>query len=200
MVQNRMAFRPHRPAVAEARQQRGVDPGREGPQWPVYLMLLGLFSFLFIFFSLGQLTLVTFTDLFRWFALFAFAGNLFPQRLYGKRLGMDRLEWFWFNLLAIGPLLLGGCLVVNFFFHGPEQRMLVRGGASLDLHRYWREQEALPPHLPWPSDFGADPRKDRAALATARAGDAVFGLAEGSLGYFVIMARMELNEAVLPAP
>lgn len=160
-------------------------------------MLLGLFSGLFIFYSVGQLTLISFTALFRWFAVFAFAGNLLPQRWYGRALVMDRMEWFWFNLLAIGPLLLGGCLVVNFVFHGPGEHMLVRQGSQVDLHRYWREHGELPPHLPWPSDFGADPAKDRMALATAAAGDAVFELAQGALGYLVITARTEVQEADL---
>ncbi len=152
-------------------------------------MLLGLFGILFIFYSIGQLTLVTYTELFRWFALFASAGNLVPQRWYATALKMDRMEWFWFNLLAIGPLLLGACLVVNFVLHGPEERMLVGQGGRLDLQRYWREHRALPPHSPWPSDSVADPVKDRAAMTSAQPGDAVFGLAEGCLGYLVITTR-----------
>lgn len=152
-------------------------------------MLLGLFSFLFIFFSIGQATLVTFTELFRWFALFAFGGNLLPQRWYAKALVMDRMEWFWFNLLAVGPLVVGGCLVVNYVFRGPEVRILVHQGQRIELHRYWREHGAFPPHVPWPSEPSRDPAEDRAALAAVQPGDVVFVWAEGALGYRVITAR-----------
>lgn len=164
----------------------------DGPQWPVALMLIGLFGIIVLFHTIGQRTLVSFTVFFRWFALFAFAGNLLPRHWYGKVLGMDRLEWLWFNLLAVGPLLTGAGLVVNFSFHGPVQHMLVQQGNLFDLHAYWLEHRALPPHLPWPADLGSDPAKDRLALATARQGDVVYGLAEGALGYVVIVSRGEV--------
>lgn len=165
------------------------------PQWPTTLMVVGIFLFLVVFWSLGQLTLIGFIDLFRWFALFAFAGNFLPGRWWGKTLGRDRMDRFWFNLLAVGPAVFSCALLLNFFTHGPEQKMLVPGvSADFDLHGYWREHGELPDHLPWPADFGNTPEKDQMALSTARTGGIVFGLAQGGLGYFVITDRVNVRE------
>lgn len=162
------------------------------------VMLAGLFGFIFLFFFIGHRTLVSFTTLFRWFALFSLVGNFVPLRWYAKPLAMDRAEWFYFNLVGVGPLIMGACLLVNFLFHGPEQKMLVQEGLEFDLHEYWRIHGELPPHLPWPDQWGVDPDKERAALATAGVGDVVFGLAQGALGYFVITSRTEAH--LLPPP
>lgn len=178
------------------RQQQGVD---SGPQWPVTAMVLGVLLFVILFWTLGQLTLIRIRDLFRWFALFAFAGNLLPPRCYAKRLVMDRMEWFWFNLLAVGPFLFAAGLVLNYTVHGPEQKMVVQSGRDFDLHDYWLRNQALPPHLPWPGDFGSNPEKDRAALRTVRADDQVYGLAQGLFGYFVITAQDEAGQLARPA-
>lgn len=158
------------------------------------MMALGILIFIIVFWTVGQRTLIAFTELFRWFALFAFAGNLLPRRWYAKRFAMDHLEWFWFNLLAVGPLTLCCCLLLNFLLHGPEERMLVQQGRSFDLQGYWREERSLPPHLPWPSNFGADPEKDRLALSTANPGDKVYALAEGCLGYLVVTEATLIRE------
>lgn len=157
-------------------------------------MLLGVFGAVFIFYAIGQRTFISFTELFRWFALFAFAGNLVPVQWYTKPLAMDRMEWFWFNLLAIGPLLLCTGLLVNFFFHGKEEKMLVHAGNAFSLHTYWRTNGEFPPHLPWPSDLGADPDKDRMAMGTALPGDVVYGVAKGAFGYLVITSRANIRE------
>ncbi len=149
-------------------------------------MAVGILLFIVLFWTIGQRTLISFIDLFRWFALFAFAGNLLPRRWYAERFAMDRFEWFWFNLLGVGPMLFCACMLLNFFVHGPEQKMLVKTGRDLDLHGYWQEHQALPPHLPWPADFGSDPEQDRVAMATAGHGDVVYGLAEGMFGYMVV--------------
>lgn len=164
-------------------QQPDVDTA---PPWTTTLMALGVLMLVVVFWTLGQRTLLTYTVFFRWFALFAFAGNLLPVPWAARYLKMDRLDWFWFNLTAVGPVLLSALLALNFLCHGPERMMLVRQGRGLDLHAYWREQRALPPHLPWPADFGRDPQKDRFALSTVEPGDVVYGLAEGCLGYLVI--------------
>ncbi len=189
-----------RPPGARAHQQRDVDRGDDGPQWPVYVMLSGVFGILLIFLTIGQLTLISFPELARWFALFGFAGNLVPVRLYAKAMTMDRIEWFWFNLLAVGPWLLGTGLVVNFFFHGPEQRMLVQLGHDFDLHAYWLHHGELPPHQPWPADpcvgrHGAP--MDREMIGQ---GGVVLGLAQGALGYLVISSRHDAADLITAAP
>jgi hypothetical protein len=154
-------------------------------------MAVGVLLFIVLFWTIGQRTLITFTELFRWFALFAFAGNLLRRRWYMKRFAMERLEWFWFNLLAVGPLLFACCLLLNFLVHGQEQKMLVHAGRGFDLHEYWRAHGAFPPHSPWPSNFGNVPERDRFAMSTAGPGDKVYGLAEGLLGYLVITEETE---------
>ena len=187
-----------RPQSAGSRQQRAVDPGTPEPQWPSTLMALSILLFIVIFWTIGQRTFILFTELFRWLALFAFAGNLLPKQWVEKRFEMDRLDWFWFNLLAIGPLLLACCLVLNFFVHGPEQKILVHARRGFDLHEYWRNHDAFPAHDPWPSHFGADPEKDREALSKTSADDLVFGIARGSFGYLVITSQTEVSELRTP--
>ncbi len=149
-------------------------------------MALGILVLIVLFWTVGQRTLVSYSVLFRWLALFAFAGNLLPRKWYAKRFAMDHLEWFWFNLLAVGPAIFCSCLLLNYLVHGQEQRMLVQQGRSFDLPRYWREQGELPPHRPWPNDLGADPEKDRLAFSTAGADDKIYALAQGCFGYVVI--------------
>jgi hypothetical protein len=157
-------------------------------------MALSILLFIVVFWTIGQRTLITFTELFRWLALFAFAGNFLPKRWVETRFEMDRMEWFWFNLLAVGPLLLTCCLALNFFVHGPERKMLVHARRGFNLHEYWRINDTFPPHEPWPSDFGADAEQDRETLSKAGHDAVVFGIAPGSFGYLVITSRAEVGE------
>lgn len=175
-----------------ARQQSGVE-GSEA-QWPTTAMAMGILITIVLFWTVGQRTLITYTALFRWLALFAVAGNVLPLRWYAKRFAMDHLEWFWFNLLAVGPMIFCCCLLLNFFVHGPEERMLVKQGGSFDLNRYWHSHGSLPAHLPWPADLGADPGKDRAALATADPQDKVYTLAQGCLGFVVVTGVSQVKD------
>ncbi len=185
-----------RPQGAAGSQQPNVE---SAAQWPTTAMAVGILATIVLFWTVGQRTLIAYTALFRWLALFAVAGNLLPRRWYAKRFAMDHLEWFWFNLLAVGPAIFCSCLVLNFLVHGPVERMLVQEGRSFDLTAYWRKHGSFPAHLPWPRDLGVDPEKDRVALATAGPGDRVYGLAEGCLGYLVITEVTEA-EALGPGP
>lgn len=54
----------------------------------------------------------------RFFVGLCFVGNLLPYAHSGLRLGMERLEWFLFNLLAIGPIGTSLLLWLNFLGHG----------------------------------------------------------------------------------
>lgn len=176
--------RRERPYAVSDRQGAG-GPGREAA-WPTTLMAVGVLAIIVLYWLVGTRTLVPYDVLFRWFVLFAFVGNLLPLKWAAMPLRMDRLEWLWFNLLAVGPLVFGAGLLLNFAFHGPVQHMLVQQGERFDLYGYWQQERSLPPHLPWPADFGQNPEKDRVALATTGPGDKVYGLAEGLLGYLVI--------------
>ena len=183
-----------RPPGVHVRQQRGVDADPPEPQWPTTMMALGLLLFIVLFWTVGQLTFISFTELFRWLALFAFSGNLLPRSWVEKRFAMDRLDWFWFNLLAVGPMIFCGCLLLNFFVHAPEQEILVPGGRGFGLHGYWQEHRELPPHIPIPSTISEDPQLLREALTTASLDDVVYGIARGSFGYDVITSRTEVRE------
>src|SRR5688572_14360674 len=119
------------------RQQRKVDEHGPERSWPGNLMAFGVFIFLFGFWFLGSRTLISYTDLFRWFALFAFGGNLVPYQYGGQKLRMERLEWFLFNLLAIGPFLFTSALAINFFIHSPVEYFAVPHRQVPDVHRYW---------------------------------------------------------------
>ncbi|MBS1943131.1 MAG: hypothetical protein JST38_19885 [Bacteroidetes bacterium] len=174
-----------------ARQQPGVEAGAE---WPTTAMALGILVLIVCFWSLGQRTLITYSALFRWLALFAVAGNLLPRKWYAKRFAMDHLEWFWFNLLAVGPAIFCCCLLLNFLVHGPEERMLVQAGRNFDLHAYWLREQSFPEHLPWPGDWGKDPDRDRLALSTAGPDDKVYALAQGCFGYVVITRVDEVHD------
>lgn len=126
-------------------QQRGVRKARE-QYWPGTMMAMGLLV-LIASFWIGQLvTLITYTAMFRWLALFCFAGNLLPYMRTGLAMGMERLEWFLFNLLAVGPFVLSGLLWANFLFRGSPTTYYVDGDPSRQEYiAYWHEHEELPP-------------------------------------------------------
>lgn len=184
--------RRERPYASSGREHPPVDDEDGGRA--TTLMAVGVLLLVIVFWLIGTRTLISFNAMFRWFALFAFIGNLLPTKWVAKRFRMDRLEWLWFNLLAVGPLVFSTCLSLNFFIHGPEQKMLVHGQApAFDLKRFWEENRALPPHLPWPTDFGVDEEKADAALRTADINDRVFGLSKGLFGYLVISDITEVG-------
>ena len=184
--------RRERPYSSSSHTQAAVDDGDNG--WVTTLMALGLLLLIIVFWLVGMRTLISFNALFRWLALFAFAGNLLPKKWFMEHFRMDRLEWLWFNLLAVGPMIFATCLLLNFLIHGREQNMLVHGqGAYFDLHGYWQENRALPPHLPWPADFDLNTEKASAALRTADVNDRVFGLSKGLFGYLVISDISEVR-------
>jgi len=143
-------------------------------------MILGIFTLLLSFWWVGEKTLISYTALGRWFALFAFAGNLLSYKGAGLRLGMERLEWFLFNLLAVGPVIFSAALWVNMLVHGPEQLQLVQvGHYGLNVKRYWLERGELPLGIPLvkgsiPPPLVADQKNN------------VLGTAKGCLGYVVI--------------
>ena len=146
-------------------------------------MVLGIFAGLIAVVFVGSLTFIGYDALFRWFLLFAFVGNLLPRQMSGLHWGMERLEWFLFNLLALGPLVLSICLLLNFTVHGPERLYLVPSGTAVSPTRYWAEHDALPPHRPFPPG-----PVDQQVLVKAGAAvsDRLLGMADGCLGYAVM--------------
>lgn len=85
--------------------------------WPGTLMGLGIFIALASLFTVAPWTLIAPDLLFRVFLVLCFAGNLLPYLRSGLWLGMERLEWFLFNLLAVGPIGTSLLLWVNFLVH-----------------------------------------------------------------------------------
>ncbi len=108
-------------------QQVGVKPGPPKPisiavrdrRWPGTLMALGVFVALVSALTVVPWTLVEPVVLLRFFVGLCFIGNVLPYARSGLRMGMERLEWFLFNVLAIGPLVTSGLLWANYLFHGP---------------------------------------------------------------------------------
>lgn len=84
-------------------------------------MGVGVFTAIVSLFTVVRWTLIEPELLFRLLLVLCFAGNLFPYMLSGLWLGMERLEWFLFNLLAVGPLLMCLLLWLNFGVHGPVE-------------------------------------------------------------------------------
>lgn len=114
-------------------QPQGVEQERaEVPKdrrWPGTLMAIGVFMALVSTLTVVPWTLVEPAFLLRFFIGLCFVGNLLPYARSGLRMGMERLEWFLFNLLAIGPLVTTTLLWVNYLFHGP-----VTSGIHAVLH------------------------------------------------------------------
>lgn len=143
-------------------------------------MALGIFTLLLSFWWVGEETLVSYTALGRWFALFAFAGNLLSYKGAGLRLGMERLEWFLFNLLAVGPLIFSAALWLNMLVHGPEQLQIVQvGHYGLNVKRYWIDHGMLPPGVP--AEIASTETHGSGGLKNN-----ILGTAKGCLGYVVI--------------
>lgn len=171
---------PYGPRHQQGRVEGHVsDPGVKEQTWPGTLMVLGIFTLLLSFWWVGEETLISYTALGRWFALFAFAGNLLSYKAAGLRLGMERLEWFLFNLLAVGPLLFSVALWVNMLVHGPEQLQIVQvGHYGLNVKRYWLDHGVLPSGVPM------EDASDVTTLEGQK--NNLLGTAKGCLGYVVI--------------
>jgi hypothetical protein len=127
-------------------QHDGVERMARDQYWPGTLMAFGLFAFITTFWAGQSLTFITFTSLFRWLALFCFAGNLLPYMRSGLVLGMERLEWFLFNLLAVGPLLFTVLMWTNYLARGEPVSYVLHGNPSrIDVLSHWHASGELPP-------------------------------------------------------
>lgn len=146
-------------------------------------MVLGIFTLIISFWWVGTRTLVTYMELARWFAFFAFIGNLWPYTRGGLRLGMERLEWFLFNLLAVGPFVFSTLLWLNLLAHGPQHYAVLHFPGGLEgVRRYWMEAGELPPST------ALEVRNADEALSNGGPiGSHLIGTAKGVLGYDVIV-------------
>src|SRR6185369_13136764 len=98
-----------------AQHQQRVVKGRVREQyWPGTVMGLGIFIALGSLFTVAPWTEIQPDLLLRVFLVLCFGGNLLPYLRSGLWLGMERLEWFLFNLLAVGPIGTSLLLWANF--------------------------------------------------------------------------------------
>jgi hypothetical protein len=104
-------------AGANGRQHRSVEPRVRDQRWPSTWMALGIFIGLFTLLWVGYRTVVDTWTIVRGLALFSFVGALLPYAHSGLRMGMERLEWMLFNVLAVGPLLMSLLLWANLLVH-----------------------------------------------------------------------------------
>ena len=159
--------------------------------WPGNLMALGIFVVVVSFWWVGMRTLITFMLLSKVFAVAAFVGNLLPYARSGARLGMERLEWFLFNLLAVGPLLLSSLLWTNYLVTGPERDYIaLTHEGRIDVHRYWINHGELPEHA-----LFAPTNMDAATLRyfMMRDDQPMFTLALGCFGFEVVQDRTRME-------
>ncbi|MBX2971523.1 MAG: hypothetical protein KF797_00320 [Flavobacteriales bacterium] len=179
----------YRPSGGVRHQQRNVEARVRDQSWPGTLMALGIFVLLISFWAAGGRTLVGYMELARWFALLAFAGDLLPYKRVGLRLGMERLEWFLFNLLAVGPLMLSLLLWVNLLLHGPERFAVTPyAGDIMELRSYWMAHDELPPSTP----IEAPSAEALESPPPGPVGGHLIGTAKGLFGYEVITTYEEI--------
>ena len=109
-----------RPMLVRTMRQRSfVDDGVKEQNWPGTVMALGLFISLFTVIWMWGRTFINGDHLLRWLALFCAIGTLVPYAHSGLRMGMERMEWFLFNLVGVGPLMLSAFITINHWVHGP---------------------------------------------------------------------------------
>jgi hypothetical protein len=154
--------------------------------WPGTTMALGILILLISFWSVGQWTFVTYMTLSKALALLAVAGNLLPYRSSGLRLGMERLEWFLFNVLAVGPILLSALLWVNFLVGGQRHTYFFHVSSNTDIHTYWIMHGGLPDTVVL--DFQALDAQTLRSLEEIKEPLTSLTVARGCLGYDVIKA------------
>ena len=121
MADQRNRFLVPRRADFRAQHQRSAVKGEESDHyWPGTVMGLGVFFSLISALTVMPWTLIPPELLLRVLLGLCFIGNLVPLIIVGARLGMARLEFFLFNLIAVGPVVTSVLLWLNFLLHGPS--------------------------------------------------------------------------------
>lgn len=182
--QSNGAKRASRVAEQPVHEQGGVHGQVRDQKWPGSLMVLGIFVFLVCFWAGLSVTFIPVGHLLRYAVFLSVVWGLLPYRASGLRLGMERLEWFMFHVLAVGPILLALLFVINFFGHGPERTIvLTEGFRTVEVMNHWQHYDELPPHRV-NTDPDLLPRMRMGELPLLRG--KVFNMAPGALGYDVI--------------
>jgi len=170
---------PSRPMIPRiTRQQPPVEDGVKEQNWPGTVMALGLFVSLCTVIWMWGRTFISGDHLLRWLTLFCAIGCLLPYARSGLRMGMERLEWFFFNLVGVGPLMLSAYLTINHWVHGPVRfsEHQIRYAAEVVIGD-GNEQRAAT--LPWGTFSFTDEELDANASHIYRV-----GVARGCFGYW----------------
>lgn len=85
-------------------------------------MVLGIFVSLATFYTVVWWTLVRPMTLLRVVVLMGLTGPAIGLLWPKVRMGMEHLEWLFFNVLAVGPLLMCSFLWLNYAAHGEVMR------------------------------------------------------------------------------
>ncbi|MCB0765081.1 MAG: hypothetical protein R2815_11995 [Flavobacteriales bacterium] len=176
-------------AVPGGHDQQAVVDRVKDQYWPGTLMGFGIFIALGSLFTVAPWTLIDPGVLFRVFLVLCFAGNLLPYLRSGLWLGMERLEWFLFNLLAIGPIGTSGLLWINFLFHGPSVTTVHPVSEVIEertIVTYVFGDDYL-------SGFPFARGMFRDMLTTTHAAQVRVTVAEGALGYGVVLRKEPLT-------
>lgn len=94
--------------------QQGEVKERHWPQW---VMAMGVVLIMAVLWPIAELVLAPRVELLRLLVLCSALGLLPPYRWTGKRLGMGRSEWVFFQALGVGPWLFAGLVGANFLLH-----------------------------------------------------------------------------------
>ena len=171
------------------RQQRGVDPRVKDRKWPGTWMALGIFIGLFSILYVGHRTIVDLAYLVRALLFFSAVGAVLPYAWSGLRMGMERSEWVFFNLLAVGPITMSILLWMNFLVHGPvhctDQRLLTEGVMAIDDGANGVRTVTIPYGEGWIPMLGPEEGAVGYRLCMAR----------GCLGYWTVVERRRYTAA-----
>lgn len=164
------------------RQQPPVEDGVKEQTWPGTFMALGFFVSLFTVIWMWSRTFISGDFLLRWLALFSAIGCLLPYARSGLRMGMERLEWFFFNLVGVGPLMLSAFLTINHWVHGPVRfsEQQIRYAAEVAIGDANDKRVAT---LQWGTFGFSDDELDANASHLYRV-----GVARGTFGYWTAVS------------
>ena len=165
-------------------QQGTVERMAREQYWPGTMMAFGMLTFIAAFWWGQAITFITYGGMFRWLAFFCSVGNLLPYMRSGLVLGMERFEWFMFNLLAVGPLTFSILLGLNYGMRGEATIYVLDGNYSRqETLSYWHDECAYPPGRRMEELSGRlAPSEELRGLVIGP----LLGVSRGALGYDVI--------------
>jgi hypothetical protein len=155
---------------------------------PSTLMAIGIFALLFTAPSGCNLTLMSTMDLARVLLTLCFFAQLIPHRFTRIPLRMERLEWFFFNTFAVGPLLFCAGIWLNLLVHGEVEYRDFPRYTTLAIQDGQKLADATDDWVRYPAalDFLAPSSTDRGSVLRV-------GKATGLFGVEVITSKEAIN-------